>query len=90
MDLQTRFELQFSAQQWVDSIMSQFNISAADMEEALTKVLLTLRQKVLQDYLIEQQKAYQQARNMPSQNETSQSFDSIQEKEESSDNEILN
>lgn len=60
--LQTRLELRVSAQQWVDSIMSQFNISAAEMEDALNKVLLNLNQQILKDYLTEQQQAYQEAR----------------------------
>ena len=60
--LQTRLELQVSAQQWVDSIMSQFNISAAEMEDALNKVLLNLNQRILKDYLTEQQQTYQEAK----------------------------
>lgn len=62
IDLRTRLELQISAQQWADSVMSQYNISAAEMEDALTKVILNLKQKVLQEYLIEQQEAYQKAK----------------------------
>lgn len=61
MNLQTRLELQGSLQQWIDSTMSQFNISAAQMEDAMSKVMLNLKDKVLQDYLLEQQKAYQEA-----------------------------
>lgn len=77
MNLQTRLELELSAQQWADSIMSNFNISAADMENALTKVILNLKQKVLQDYLIEQQQAYQEAKMASGSTEDY----SIQEKE---------
>ena len=61
MNLQTRLELQCSLQQWVYSTMSQFNISAAEMEDAMSRVLLGLKDQVLQDYLLEQQKAYQEA-----------------------------
>lgn len=61
MNLQMRLELQESLQQWVDSAMSQYNITAAEMEDAVTKVLLKLKDKVLHDYLIEQEKAYQEA-----------------------------
>lgn len=75
-NLQTRFELQFSAQQWVDSIMNQYNISAAEMEDALTKVLFNLQQKILQEYLIEQQRAYQEAK---------MASGSIQEEEQNND-----
>lgn len=61
MNLQMRLELQESLQQWIDSAMSQYNISAAEMEDAVTKILLKLKDKVLHDYLLEQQKAYQEA-----------------------------
>lgn len=62
INLQTRLELEVSAQQWVDSIMSQYNIAAADMEDALTKVLLNLKQQILRDYLTEQQENYVKAK----------------------------
>ena len=62
MDLQTRFELELSAQQWADSIMSNFNISAADMESALTKVILNLKNRIVQEYFLEQQRVYQESR----------------------------
>lgn len=62
INLQTRLELEVSAQQWVDSVMSQYNIAATDMEDALTKVLLNLKQQVLRDYLTEQQENYVKAK----------------------------
>lgn len=61
MNLQLRLELQGSLQQWIDSMMQQYNISAAEMEDAISRVLLKLKDQVLQDYLIEQQRAYQEA-----------------------------
>ena len=61
MNLQFRLELQGSLQQWIDSTMQQYNISAAEMEDAISRVLLKLKDQVLQDYLIEQQRAYQEA-----------------------------
>lgn len=61
MNLQLRLELQGSLQQWIDSTMQQYNISAAEMEDAMSRVLLKLKDQVLQDYLIEQQRAYQEA-----------------------------
>lgn len=61
MNLQTRLELQGSLQNWIDSTMNQFNISAAQMEDAMSKVMLNLKDRVLQDYLLEQQQAYQEA-----------------------------
>ena len=60
-NLQLRFELQYSLQQWIDSTMSQYNISAAMMEDAMSKILLSLKDKALQDYFLEQQKAYEMA-----------------------------
>jgi len=60
-ELQLRFELQGSLQQWVNSTMQQYNISAAMMEDAMSKVMLSLKDKVWQDYLLEQQKAYEAA-----------------------------
>ncbi len=61
MNLQMRLQLQGSLQQWIDSTMKQYNISSAEMEDAVSKVLLKLKDQVLQDYLIEQQRAYQEA-----------------------------
>ena len=61
MNLQLRLELQGSLQQWIDSTMQQYNISAAEIEDAISRVLLKLKDQVLQDYLIEQQRAYQEA-----------------------------
>lgn len=59
--IQLRLELQASLQQWIDSTMQQYNISSAMMEDAVTKVLVQLKDKVFQEYLIEQVKMYQQA-----------------------------
>lgn len=81
MDLQTRFELELSAQQWVDSIMSNFNISAADMESALTKVILNLKNRVIQEYFLEQQRVYQESRENNN-IDSAANFDSTQEGKE--------
>lgn len=61
MNLQLRLELQGSLQQWIDSTMQQYNISAAEMEDAMSRVLLKLKDQVIRDYLIEQQRTYQEA-----------------------------
>lgn len=61
MNLQLRLELQGFLQQWIDSTMQQYNISAAEMEDAMSRALLKLKDQVLQDYLIEQQRAYREA-----------------------------
>lgn len=62
-NLQLRLELQISLQQWIDNTMSNYNISAAEMEDALSRILLKLKDKVCEDYLIEQQQAYQDITN---------------------------
>lgn len=62
-NLQLRLELQISLQQWIDNTMSNYNISAAEMEDALSRILLKLKDKVCEDYLIEQQQAYQDMTN---------------------------
>lgn len=59
-NLQLRLELQASLQQWIDTTMSNYDISAAEMEDALSRILLKLKDKVLENYLMEQQQAYQE------------------------------
>lgn len=68
-NLQLRLELQVSLQRWVDNTMSNYNISAAEMEDALSRVLLKLKDKIFEDYLIEQQQAYQEMMNASSNQE---------------------
>lgn len=48
-DLQLRLEVQAAAQNWVASIMQQYGVSATMMEDALTKVLLNLKDLVAQE-----------------------------------------
>lgn len=59
-NLQLRLELQTSLQRWIDTTMSNYNISAAEMEDAVSRILLKLKDKVFEDYLLEQQQAYQE------------------------------
>lgn len=68
-NLQLRLELQVSLQRWIDNTMSNYNISAAEMEDALSRVLLKLKDKVFEDYLVEQQQAYQEMMNASSNQE---------------------
>ncbi len=68
-NLQLRLELQVSLQRWVDNTMSNYNISAAEMEDALSRILLKLKDKVFEDYLVEQQQAYQEMMNASSNQE---------------------
>ena len=51
MNLQTRLEVQGATQQWVASFMTQYNISPSMMEDALNKVLCTLKDQVMIEFL---------------------------------------
>lgn len=57
-DLQLRLEVQGAAQNWVASIMQQYGVSATMMEDALSKVLLNLKdvaaQETIQSILAEE------------------------------------
>ncbi len=68
-NLQLHLELQVSLQEWIDSTMSNYNISAIEMEGAISQALLKLKDKILKDYLIEQRKAYQEMINASSNQE---------------------
>ena len=56
-NLQLRTEVQGAIQNWVASIMQQNNIPASMMEEALTKVLLNIKDLVLQETIREMAEA---------------------------------
>jgi len=60
MNLQQHLEIQASAQQWADDFMSQYNITATEMADALTKVLLNLKDKVMVEYLVDVSKRQQE------------------------------
>lgn len=51
-ELKTRLELQGSIQQYVESFMRNNSISAAMMEDALSKVLLYVKDKAVTEFLI--------------------------------------
>ncbi len=68
-NLQLRLELQVSLQRWIDNTMSNYNISAAEMEDALSRILIKIKDKVYEDYLNEQQRAYQEMINASSNQE---------------------
>lgn len=55
--LQTRLELQCAIQQRVDAFMQEYNVSPTMMDDALSKVLLNIREMALQEYLIAAQMA---------------------------------
>lgn len=52
-ELQTRLEVQVAAQNWAATMMQQYGISAAVIEDALTKVLLSLKDIVTQELVQE-------------------------------------
>jgi len=60
-NLQLRFELQASLQQYVANVMQQYQIPASMMEDALNKLLLEIKEQVWIDYLTEQQQAMYEA-----------------------------
>lgn len=67
MNEQQRLEVQGAIQQYVDSFMQNYNIPAAMMEDALNKVLLSLKDKVVMEFL---QAAQQQAAEAAAATET--------------------
>ena len=54
-ELNIKMQVEGATQQWVDSFMQNNNIPASIMEGALTKVLLSLKDKIIVDYLMEMQ-----------------------------------
>lgn len=76
MNLQQHLEIQASAQQWADDFMSQYNITATEMADALTKVLLNLKDKAIVEYLVDvskrQQEMYAAAQQEQMQSQTPQ------------------
>lgn len=55
--LQTRLELQCAIQQRIDFFMQENNVSPTMMDDALSKVLLNIREMALQEYLMAAQMA---------------------------------
>ena len=51
MDLRTRLEVQGAAQQWADSFMARYQVPASVMEDALTKVLLEMKNRTMVEFL---------------------------------------
>jgi hypothetical protein len=62
MNQQQRIELQATVLQMVDSFMVNNQISASDMEDALNKVMVQLKDRILSNVLVEiyQEKAAQE------------------------------
>lgn len=51
-DLQKRMEVQASVIEWVDFFMKQNNISASMMEDALSKALISIKDKAIKEFLV--------------------------------------
>ena len=77
MNYQLRLELQVSLGQWIKDVMTNYNISATMMEDALNKALLDIKDKVHEELLIQQFEATKQQKNIE--------FESEEEKEEKDD-----
>ena len=56
-NLQTRLEVQGAVQQWVESFMREYQISPAIMDDALTKVLVNIKELVIQEFITAAQNA---------------------------------
>ena len=50
-DLQKRMEVQASVIEWIDFFMKQNNISASMMEDALSKALISIKDKSIKEFL---------------------------------------
>lgn len=50
-DLQKRMEVQASVIEWIDFFMKQNNISASMMEDALSKALVSIKDKAIKEFL---------------------------------------
>ena len=50
--LQTRLELQLAIQQRIDDFINEYNISPSMMDDALSKVLLNVRELALREFLL--------------------------------------
>lgn len=60
MNLQQRAELQATIQQWIENFMQNNQILASDMEDALNKAMIKLKDQVILEMLIEQAQLMQQ------------------------------
>ena len=77
MNYQLRLELQVSLGQWIKDVMTNYNISATMMEDALNKALLDIKDKVHEELLIQQLEVAKQQKSID--------FESEEEREEEVD-----
>jgi hypothetical protein len=57
VNYESRYEVQGATQQWVDSFMQQYHITATDMIDSLNNVLVKLKDKAVEEMF---QQVYQQ------------------------------
>lgn len=62
-DLQKRMEVQASVIEWIDFFMKQNNISASMMEDALSKALISIKDKAIKEFLTYVQMQVEQQTN---------------------------
>lgn len=62
-DLQKRVVVQTNVTQWVDNFMRQNDIPASMMEDALQKVILSLKDSIMNEIIFEYEKKIQTASN---------------------------
>lgn len=74
MNVRTQLEIYASAYQWVDNFMKTYNISATEMSDALTKVLITLKDKSFIEYLIELNEQKQKISEAPQEEEVNDTY----------------
>ena len=70
MNYESRYELQGATQKWVDSFMQQYNVSAAEMVDALNNVLVKLKDKAVEEMFAQvyEQRAMMMQQQMAAQN----------------------
>ena len=69
MELQARLEVQAATQQWVAAFMNEYGVPADVMQEALTKVLLQLKDQIITDLLVAAAQAQSEQEQAPHQEE---------------------
>ena len=51
-EIQKRMEVQASVIEWIDFFMKQNNVSASMMEDALSKALISIKDKAIKEFLV--------------------------------------
>lgn len=61
MNISRHMELQASAQQWVENIMKNYNVTATEMADIFSKILVDLNNRSMLEYFFEINSQQQQA-----------------------------